>query len=147
MGDQRITPEEGEGLNGSSPVSISTLFREEFPHYMVMGMTPEEYWHGEADLPVYYRKAEMLKRSQKNQELWMQGRYIYDAIIFAFNADAAKTNETGYLDEPYPITKEESDERQRRLEKAQYERDLAQMKALTDAWNKHYESEVREDVG
>lgn len=147
MGDQRLTPEEGEDPNGSSPISIDVLFKEEFPHYLAMGMTPEEYWHGEADLPVHYRKAETIKRSKKNRELWLQGRYFYDAIVCAFSADAARENQSGYLDEPYPTTHEEADERQRRLEKAQYERDLAQMKAWTEAWNRHYESEVAEHGG
>lgn len=144
MGDQRLTPEEGEDLNGSSPVSIKELFREEFPYYLEMGMTPEEYWHGDVDLPVYYRKADAVKRSKRNREFWLQGRYIYDAIICAFNADVARENKGGYLDEPYPITQEESKEKERQREKAQYEKDLATMKAWTNAWNKHYESEVVE---
>lgn len=112
-----------------------------------MGMTPEEYWHGEADLPVHYRKAEAIKRSKVNHELWVQGRYFFDAIICAFNADVNQQYETGYLDEPYPITKEEVEDRQRRLEKAQYEKDIALMKARANAWNKKMESEVTNDAG
>lgn len=103
---------------------------------MSIGMTPEEYWHGEVDLPVYYRKADLMRRSQRNREMWMQGRYIFDAIVCAFSKEASQVYETGYLDEPYPITHEEAEKRRRRLEKAQYEKDLARMKAWTEAWNK-----------
>lgn len=77
----------------------------------------------------------------------MQGRYIYDAIICAFNADAARQNQRGYLDEPYPVTQEEADEKQRRIEKEQYEEGIALMKAKAEAWNKHYESEVMNGGG
>ena len=105
-------------------------------------MTAEEYWHGDVDLPRFYRKAQEMKRSQKNWELWMQGRYIFDAIICAFNGDVNKRYETGYLDEPYPISQKEAEERERRLEKAQYEKDIALMKARAEAWNKQFEGVV-----
>ena len=83
-----------------------------------------------------------MKRSQRNWELWMQGRYFYDAIICAFNGEVNRQFESGYLDEPYPTTMEEAEERKRRLEKAQYEKDIALMKARAEAWNKHMEEVV-----
>lgn len=107
-------------------------------------MTAEEYWHGDVNLPIAYRKANTMKRTAKNWELWMQGRYIYDAIIFAFSAEASQQTESGYLDEPYPITEEQAEERRRRIEKHQYEKDIATMKARMEAWNKKFEEGVVE---
>ncbi len=90
-------------------------------------MSPEQYWDGDAMLAKYYREADELKRSRKNQELWLQGMYIYEALCDVspvMNAFAKKgTKPTPYPDHPYPLsTKERANEKklqeQRDREKA-----------------------------
>jgi hypothetical protein len=71
----------------------------------------------------YYRKAEELRNEKRNQELWLQGMYVYEAIcdvapvLQAFGKKGAKP--TPYSAKPYPLndkqTKRDEEEKQRRL--------------------------------
>jgi hypothetical protein len=86
-------------------------------------MTPEQYWDGDCTLVKYYRKAEELRNEKRNQELWLQGMYVYEAIcdvapvLQAFGKKGAKP--TPYSAKPYPLndkqTKRDEEEKQRRL--------------------------------
>lgn len=106
--------------DGGDFAPASDIFTEQLPYYMAIGMTPEDYWDGDCDLPIYYRKAHALRNQQRNQELWIQGRYFYDAlkalapILVAFPKKNAKPDK--YLEEPYPLTQEEAAERKARRE-------------------------------
>ena len=83
-------------------------FYDVFPYYLSIGMTYEQFWEGDPALTVYYRKAEELRNSRRNQELWLQGMYVYEAIcdaspiLHAFAKKGAKPHP--YSDNPYPIT-------------------------------------------
>lgn len=97
-----------------------------FPYYLSIGMTDHQYWDGDPSLPRYYRKAEELRSKRKNEELWLQGLYIYEAlydvapVLHAFAKRNAKP--LPYPDHPYAIS--ESDrkvEEQRKLEREKEE--------------------------
>ena len=108
-------------------------FNEQFPYYLAIGMTPEQYWDGDPELAKYYRKADAIKLERLNQELWLQGMYIYEAICDAspiLHSFAKKgTKPHPYTDKPYPIT-----EKQR-------ERDtVAKEKAISDKGKKFMEA-------
>lgn len=70
-------------------------------------MTYQEYWYGDVRAIIDARKADKLRMERKNQELWLQGRYFYDAmwaISPLLHAFAKKgTKPTPYCEEPYPI--------------------------------------------
>jgi hypothetical protein len=87
-------------------------------------MTYDQYWNDDCQLTKYYRKAHELENSRKNQELWLQGMYIYDALCKVspvLNAFAKTgTKPLPYPDKPYPITNkeiEESIEQKRKVER------------------------------
>lgn len=88
-------------------------------------MTPEQYWDGDATLAKYYRRAEDLRNERRNQELWLQGMYIYEAlcdvspILHAFAKKGSKPSP--YSDRPYAIT-----EKQRRRAEMEKERKIAE---------------------
>ena len=88
-------------------------FYEVFPSYLAMGMSPTEFWDGDATLVKYYREAEEIRTERRNQELWLQGMYIYEAICDAspiLRSFAKKgTKPIPYTKRPYPVT-----ERQRK---------------------------------
>ena len=44
-------------------------------------MSHEEYWKGDPGLVQTYAEAYRLKIEEKNHELWMQGLYVYEALI------------------------------------------------------------------
>ena len=76
MGD-RLTE---EGTQQTESRSYGDIFDELFPHYLIMGMTPEQYWDGESELKIAYRKAYQLK-SEMEQRMadrnnWYMGQYL-----------------------------------------------------------------------
>ena len=60
------------------------IFDELFPHYLLMGMTPEQYWDGESWLKPAYRKAYQLRMENEqriaDRNNWYMGQYIMAAI-------------------------------------------------------------------
>lgn len=86
-----------------------------------MGMSSEEFWHGELKLAKCYREAYELKQEIEDYKLWKQGMYIYEAILDAspiLHAFAKKgTKPRPYPDKPYGISKKETKaEKQKRIE-------------------------------
>ena len=71
-------------------------------------MTPEQYWEGDSELVRYYRKADEIRLERRNQELWLQGMYFYEAMCDAsplLQGFAKKgTKPLPYVDKPYPLT-------------------------------------------
>lgn len=104
------------------------FLESQFPYYLSIGMTYEQYWNGEPSLVKYYRQAEELRLKKQNQMLWLQGMYIYDAlcdvapVLHAFAASGTKPQP--YPGYPYAITKQEMEEKEAR------EKEEARKKAL-----------------
>lgn len=104
VGDSFSINKEG-GANRPSPL-FAYIFDENFPYYLAIGMSAHEYWEEDVTLAVGYRKAWELKRDQRNREMWLQGAYIYNALVQAspcFNSLHPKAPEP-YMQKPLPIT-------------------------------------------
>lgn len=135
----------GEFLNNSPP-SYTKIFYECFPFYLSIGMTYEQYWNGDCQLVKYYRKAHELRNEQKNQELWLQGLYIYDAlcavapVLHAFAKRGTKPHP--YTEKPYPLTKKGVKEERKAQEKANRQK----AKAFFEAWASRLKLPERKDV-
>lgn len=90
------------------PRSYTEQFYEHFPAYLSMGMTYDLYWNGDPALVKYYRKAQELTNERRNQELWLQGYYFYEAlgaispILQAFAKKGTKAEP--YLQQPVALT-------------------------------------------
>ena len=109
-----------ELVNGSaSHFSYSKLFREQCIVYMSIGMSYEEFWEKDVDLVKFYREAHQLKQKQKDYDLWLQGRYFYDAlcavspVLHAFAPQGTKAHP--YVEQPYPRTQKDLVERQKKI--------------------------------
>lgn len=87
-----------------------------------MGMTWTQFWIDEPELAVAYRKSEMIRKRRRNEELWMQGMYVAEALRATVGNMFSKGEKNSYPSEPYPITAEEQRERREREEKARMER-------------------------
>ncbi len=125
----------GELLNSSSSkVSYTEQFYEHFPFYLAIGMTYDQYWNDDCRLVKYYRKAHKLKNEQKNQELWLQGMYIYEAlcnvspVLHAFAKQG--TRPLPYPEKPYSLTKEGNEQEKEIQEKVNRQK----AKAVFEAW-------------
>jgi hypothetical protein len=89
-------------------------------------MTYEQYWQMEPSLVIAYRKAEELRNERRNQELWMQGMYIYEALcdvsVLIPRFSKKKIKPVPYATKPYPLRSEmirkAEDEVRGKMEKA-----------------------------
>lgn len=70
-----------------------------------MGMTAEEFWYDVPRLAKSFREAQKLKFELMNQEAWLSGAYVYDAVAVAIgNALGGKGNKKQkYLEEPIEL--------------------------------------------
>lgn len=97
-----------------------------------MGMTPDQYWHGDVTLARAYRKAYDIKRHEQNFNLWLQGRYIYETLcavapLYRFSLKNGEIKAQSYVEEPYPLTKKDAREQEERRQKQDFERMLAKV--------------------
>lgn len=114
MGDCRLISKREESKVES--VSLTEIFEKCCPIYMGYGMSYEDYWYGAPYQAKFYREAYDIQIKRKDEEFWMQGMYIYDAIcrvapiLHAFSK--AGTKPLPYPDKPYTynVIDEESDE-------------------------------------
>ena len=112
----------GESEITSPPKTFTEFFEEVFPAYLAMGMTWTQFWIDEPDLAIAYRKAEAIKKRRKNEELWLEGIYMAEAISATVGNMFSKGQKHPYPSEPFPITAAEQQERRERAEKARMER-------------------------
>ena len=80
---------------------------------MSIGMTYDEFWNQDVRLVEMYRRAAELRDKRRNQELWLQGMYIYEALcdaspLFRFSMKKGMVRPEPYVKEPYPITAAEA---------------------------------------
>ena len=143
-----LSATEGGGRDSSSPsFTYTEKFYESFPYYLSIGMTPEQYWDGDCTLVKYYRKAEEIRNERRNQELWLQGLYIYDAIcdvspiLHAFAKKGAKPHP--YPSKPYAITKKQIKQEREEKERKLAEKGKRFMQALMQSTNKRFEGNTQ----
>lgn len=95
----------GADKDSSAKKKYSEIFDEQFPFYLSLGMTVDEYWEGDVTLPYFFRQSYREKHKQEleheNLIAWLQGQYIAEAIATCL----AKNH--NYPKEPYNLQKEE----------------------------------------
>ena len=88
---------------------------------MAMGMSFTEFWDGTPFLAVVYRKAFKLRLEMSNEQAWLQGLYIYDAVAVCLSNAFSKrgSKKLTYIEKPvdlFPLTEAEK----RRREQEEY---------------------------
>lgn len=125
-----------------TPDSYRELFDKAFPSYLAMGMTYDEFYNKDHTLVIAYRKAFDLKRNEQNQNLWLLGAYVYQAIARVsplFNPFSKHPKPESYLDKPFPIY--EHEEGKNAESKAVADKGLAYMQAQMIKFNKKFGKE------
>ena len=106
-------------------------------------MTPEQYWDGDCTLVKYYRKAEEIRNEKRNQELWLQGMYIYEALCDVspvLHAFAKKgTKPSPYSAEPYPMNNKQIIHREEEKQRKLADTGKRFMEAMAASINKKFE--------
>jgi hypothetical protein len=102
------------------------VFEECFPFYLAIGMSYAEYWEGDPKLTQYYRRAYQIRQEEINNNAWLQGMYVYDAISTALhNALRGKNSKAReYAKQPYEFNKKEKTE-QEKIKEVEIERKKA----------------------
>lgn len=102
MGSSGPFSEEGTKVESTS---LTKLFEKLCPVFMSYGMSYDEYWHGDAYIVKFYKEAYRLKLQSQDENNWMQGMYVYEAILdcspilHAFSKKGAKPLQ--YAEQPY----------------------------------------------
>ena len=144
MGD-RLTGEEKQSEQADSK-SYGDIFDELFPHYLLMGMTPEQYWDGESSLKKAYRKAYSL-RIENEQRLadrnnWYMGQYLIKALqavpllVGGLNVKSS-TKLPQYPDKPFfeKFAEQRSEDKRKKREENQQQIAMAMFQAFTNKFN------------
>lgn len=141
------TAEEVGQRGSTSSFTYTEKFYELFPYYLSIGMTSEQYWDGDSTLVKYYRKAEELRNERRNQEMWLQGMYIYEAIcdvspiLHAFAKKGAKPHP--YPSKPYAITEKQIQQEREEQERKLVEKGKKFMEAMAASLNKKFEGQTQ----
>ena len=117
-------------------------------------MTYEQFWEQNVDLVKYYRQAWKLKQEAKNQDLWLMGAYVYEAILNASPVlhDFVKkgTKPIPYRDAPYPLYKKPEEEKPKAIEQAERKSDKkaqTMMEIFMVSFNRRFEKKGGEGNG
>lgn len=105
---------------------------------MICGMTYEQFWYGDPCLAIPFRKAHELQVEQRNQELWLQGLYFYNAVSVAINNAFSKQKQK-YINKPLQLFPPSEDER-----KAQIAENNRKLVARLNAFKDEFEKRQRE---
>lgn len=105
-------------------------------------MTYDEYWDGDNQLPKYYRKKHNLEREEKNFFLWLQGAYVYEAILDAspaLRAFSKKTKPVPYRSEPIDL-KLDDKKRKEKKNNQKMKNGIEHMRMMMAGINKRFEN-------
>lgn len=128
---------EGEPELDSPSLTFSEYADYLCSYYMAIGVPEKEYWHGDPTHLKYYVKAHEFKNEQRNEELWLQGLYIHNAVgVVLSNAFAKKgTTPEKYMEKPIRITPLSEEEKQRNAE-TERQKIIANLTAWGKAWER-----------
>ena len=89
-------------------------------------------------MAVHYREKNRRDIERKNTELWLQGEYIYEAILYAspvYNVFNKHPKPIPYREEPIPLTKAERENKEDRDNRKKMEAGKNIMMGLMESIN------------
>lgn len=106
-------------------------------------MTYHQFWNGDCTLVKYYRKAAQIKQDLRNQDAWLQGAYIYEALADVapvFRPFAKKgTKPIPYRENPYELFTQCDTRQKKSLEERHDDQAKAYMEAFMVSLNKKFQ--------
>ena len=136
MGSELVESSDPVGGEQHPSYSISKTFWNCLPHYLVMGMSVDEFWNQDPKLAEVYRDAYETKKRIQNENMWLQGAYVYHALCSASPMFLIHPQQPqSYLAQPFPLTAEEIEAQRIAEEKAKYEEQKAKIMAMAEAVN------------
>lgn len=98
-------------------------------------MTYEQYWESDPMLVKYCRQADEMRNERKNQELWLQGLYFYNALGAIMPAEKGQ-EQPKYPEKPFSLTKREIERDKLESERRVFEKGKAFMEHFMSRTNK-----------
>lgn len=98
---------------------MTSAFEKACPYYLSLGMSWELFWHGDPEAVRFYREKDALETRRADSLAWLQGRYVYDAMLRAappFQTFSKSHRAHPYIEAPY---RELQDRREREKTLAQ----------------------------
>ena len=131
------------------------IFDELFPHYLLMGMTPEQYWDGESSLKPAYRKAYQMRIEPEqmlaDRQNWLLGQYITAVLNATPLLVAGLNTKSGtqlpeYPDKPFleKAAEQKKEEVRKKREEDQTKLAMAMMQAAFNKFNRRFETRQAE---
>jgi len=120
---------------------ISEIFREVFPMYLAIGMSYDQFWRGDPELVISYRKADELRQKRSNEEAWLNGLYVYDALAATvYNMNRKKNqNPKSYMNQPIDFSAKASRESE--------EQRIKNEKLKAELWMRNFVKQYAEKRG
>lgn len=124
--------------------SLTTLFEKWCPIYMSYGMTYDEYWKESPYRAKFYRESHELKVKQSDEQMWVQGMYIYEAlckvspILHAFSKSGTKP--LPYAERPYLYNMKTEAEQNKEKEEAEKKQKIENERLIAQV---HFENWAR----
>ena len=99
-------------------------------------------------MAVHYREKNKKDTERKNAELWLQGEYIYEAILYAspvYNVFTKHPEPRPYRDEPIPLTRQDREEKADRDNRKKMEAGKNIMMGLMESINARFKKKEQAD--
>ena len=119
--------------------SLTILFEKACPIYMSYGMSYKDFWYGPAFMTTFYRDAHRLKVRQQDENNWMLGMYVYEAILdctpvlHAFSKKGTKP--LPYSENPYLMDKLDTKTKAQREQEEQQSQENERLKFIVQMNN------------
>ena len=105
-------------------------------------MSADEFWHGNPRLAEAYREAEEIRRDNRDLSQWLEGRYVYEALLAA--SPAFREISKG-INHPYPakplLFDEEAGLTEEQKQKRAMEKNKATFLEMMTRVNQKFENE------
>lgn len=139
----------GTGRKPSFSYRYTDILDKSCPTYLRAGMSYEDYWDGDPQMAIYYKKKLDQEHEYDNYIAWLQGLYVYEAILDLVPAikPFVKNPEIHpYRDKPISLTEKERDIREEEENKKKLRAGRHRMEELAIAINQKFK-ERRETDG
>lgn len=104
-------------------------------------MTYEQYWDGDPAMTKYYQKCSEINLERESQRMWLQGLYIYDALLRVaplYDFMSSKRVAQSYVEAPYPVTPKRNQQAREDAAKKKLANDLDFVKSWAESFNKQF---------
>ncbi len=142
MESNEITAPLFSDIDKSGEKSISEVLDALCVYYMMLGVPEKEFWDGDYTRLKYYVRQHNYLVEQRNQELWLQGLYVYEAVSVAMAQAFSKNGgrNVKYPDKPHRITPLSTEEQE-----AENKRKVEEFRAQLDAAGQRFNAMKRRE--